>query len=520
MKITYLQKIIFLKIFTFCLFLNTSMVFALQEGKDIEMPQNEFPTKIDCKELNHKVSIPLETPTVCDTVYGVEKCSNDFYSFKYNAHEILAKPDNCILYLGHQEIYCENPIRIENDMIILNPNLKFFLDNNLPTAKVYRIQRGILIDKISNHSKIHVRNTMEGKTIRAYSTGTPVRILEKSSHSWVKIMLPDFSIGYVRELFLSAENVSTNNDIIKIDIIKQNSDGFYLFTYDNNQFLAHPDHAILYINNVEFYCENPIFIENTTIILNSDLRNYLDHRTPTSKVHPIIQGELINQVTENNCVNIHDAIDGKISKTYRAKTKVNVLYQSFDGWLQIMLPDGFIGYIDGRYLRLKEDVSLPPVDIQSFMHKEIKRDYILIVNQQNQNLQIYKKLNNQTYTLDTSSKVSTGLFKTPTPNGWFTLKSKRGSWMYIPKFNVGIESYSSFKGSYLLHGVPANKNKQPLRASINKLGRKASHGCIRLPIHIAKNIYDNVETGSVIIIDATPPLIEDILSSFNQLEQI
>lgn len=502
-KITHIYKIIFLEIFILYIFLNTTTAFALEKEQSING--------------NAAIINTIENSTVCDSVYGTEQSNSNFHSFKYNDKQILAKPTNCILYVNNQEIYCENPITIKNDTIILNTDLKNYLDNNLPTTKVHPIIKNILIDKITNHNIIYIRTTIDGKTIKSYPTGTTIRILEQLESSWVKIMLPDFSVGYVRNIFLSPKNILVNNHAIKLDIIEQHSDGFYLFTYNNKQILAHPDNFILSIDDIEIYCKNPISIENNIIVLNDDLKNYLDYSIPTSKIHPIILGELINQVTKNDTIPIYDNINGKIIKKYKTKNIVKILNQGFDGWLQIMLPDGLIGYIDGRHLRIKEGISLPPVDMSSFTNKKIKNDYIIIVNQEKQNIQIYKKLDSNTYFLDISSKISTGLFKTPTPNGWFTIKNRKGPWMYITKLNVGIEYYTSFKGSYLLHGVPSNKNKIPLWGSVNKLGHKASHGCIRMPRNIAEKIYRNVEAESILIIDSTPPLIENILSNFSQL---
>lgn len=58
---------------------------------------------------------------------------------------------------------------------------------------------------------------------------------------------------------------------------------------------------------------------------------------------------------------------------------------------------------------------------------------------------------------------------------------------------------SSLSSSYLFHSIPYNKKNDPSSISTgayNALGRKASHGCIRLACIDAKWIYDNCPIGT------------------------
>lgn len=68
---------------------------------------------------------------------------------------------------------------------------------------------------------------------------------------------------------------------------------------------------------------------------------------------------------------------------------------------------------------------------------------------------------------------------------------------------------SRITGSILFHSVPYNVNKNPAsmnEVSYSKLGRKASHGCIRLLCRDAQWIYSNVASGSTVeIVNGSGP---------------
>lgn len=100
-----------------------------------------------------------------------------------------------------------------------------------------------------------------------------------------------------------------------------------------------------------------------------------------------------------------------------------------------------------------------------------------------------------------SSKASAGLWDSFTPKGIFQIeKNRRGKWFYVERFNEGAKYWVGFKDSYLFHSIPMNKNKKIIKEEYDKLGKPASHGCIRLPLDLAKYIYMNVPDGSIVII--------------------
>ncbi len=98
-------------------------------------------------------------------------------------------------------------------------------------------------------------------------------------------------------------------------------------------------------------------------------------------------------------------------------------------------------------------------------------------------------------------KCSTGLPDTPTPVGTFRIVHK-GSWLWSKQFQVGVKYWSAFtkNGQFLFHSVPTDPKGIPNPVSISKLGKPASHGCIRLNINDAKWIYDHIKISTRVVI--------------------
>ena len=101
-------------------------------------------------------------------------------------------------------------------------------------------------------------------------------------------------------------------------------------------------------------------------------------------------------------------------------------------------------------------------------------------------------------------KCSTGLKgkDTATPIGTFTAAgpSGTGEWYYFKKFNCYAKWGYFIVGGIMFHSVTYTKGKRLIEGSVSNLGRRASHGCIRLEIPNAKWIYDNCPAGTTVVI--------------------
>ena len=84
---------------------------------------------------------------------------------------------------------------------------------------------------------------------------------------------------------------------------------------------------------------------------------------------------------------------------------------------------------------------------------------------------------------------------TPTVGGEFTMGSKG---YYFDSGNARCYWYTQFYGDYLFHSVLYSKYNG--RLMDGRVGMQLSHGCVRLPIEKAKWIYDNIPTGTKVVV--------------------
>lgn len=92
---------------------------------------------------------------------------------------------------------------------------------------------------------------------------------------------------------------------------------------------------------------------------------------------------------------------------------------------------------------------------------------------------------------------SGGTFEEPTVLGEFILEN-RGEWFYSERFDEGALYWVRFYEQYLFHSVPVNKDMEIIDEELEKIGKPASHGCIRLLPEDAKWFYFNVPDGTVV----------------------
>lgn len=100
-------------------------------------------------------------------------------------------------------------------------------------------------------------------------------------------------------------------------------------------------------------------------------------------------------------------------------------------------------------------------------------------------------------------KCSTGMDGYATPSGTYQSGGKvtSGEWYYFKDYNCYAKYAYRIVGGILFHSVLYNSNKQgPTNSSVRALGRKASHGCVRLAVDDAKWIFENCPEGTTVVI--------------------
>ena len=79
---------------------------------------------------------------------------------------------------------------------------------------------------------------------------------------------------------------------------------------------------------------------------------------------------------------------------------------------------------------------------------------------------------------------STGVEGSDTPLGKYKIIT-RAEWFFSPQYQEGGKYYLQFMGDFLFHSVPCDRNRNVIPEEENKLGFKASHGCIRLSLDLS-----------------------------------
>ncbi|MDO4866417.1 MAG: peptidoglycan-binding protein [Clostridia bacterium] len=128
--------------------------------------------------------------------------------------------------------------------------------------------------------------------------------------------------------------------------------------------------------------------------------------------------------------------------------------------------------------------------------------YYITVDITNQIVTVYDNGNVSDSGIARQMICSTGKNATPTPTGTYSLPSKRYTaerqeWYYFSEYNCYAKWATRIVGGILFHSVLYSASKHgPTSSSVNALGSKASHGCVRLRVADAKWIAQNCPAGT------------------------
>lgn len=180
----------------------------------------------------------------------------------------------------------------------------------------------------------------------------------------------------------------------------------------------------------------------------------------------------------------------------------------------------FYGTLDGHYgsqtveaiTAFQKRNSLPKTGVADgatlgvlFSDKALKalKPYVIKVSLDDQRVYVYGLDDNNEYTdLVKKMKCSTGRNATPTPTGTFQSTTGPGArWHYFKKFDCWAQYAYYIEGDIMFHSVLYNQQGGAVtQSSVNNLGRKASHGCVRLSVEDAKWIYQNCPKATKVIV--------------------
>lgn len=135
-------------------------------------------------------------------------------------------------------------------------------------------------------------------------------------------------------------------------------------------------------------------------------------------------------------------------------------------------------------------------------------EYKVVVDISEQRVYVYQwDPNKENYSkLVKKFRCSTGTKSNPTPLGTFDETVRRGAlWHHFKDFGNCWAQYAIHidpTGNVMFHSVlyTRKNGKRPTSSSLSALGRRASHGCIRLAVPNAKWLHENITDGTTVVI--------------------
>ncbi|MBQ8537648.1 MAG: peptidoglycan-binding protein, partial [Clostridia bacterium] len=201
--------------------------------------------------------------------------------------------------------------------------------------------------------------------------------------------------------------------------------------------------------------------------------------------------------------------DGPITGNYMNQTQAAVKeFQEYNG----MKVDGVTGENTWNAMFNQDDV----VPVNATPRPTPPPDYAITVDVANQVVKVYGLDENKEHTVLVRQMIcSTGTKSNPSDVGDWVLNGRTARWCYFPKWGSHAQYWTRINSSIAFHSVIYNSvDTMDLSIkSYNALGKRASHGCIRLLVSDAKWIYDNVGEGTVVTIREDLPLDPELTKS-------
>ncbi|MBE5804291.1 MAG: hypothetical protein E7316_07250 [Clostridiales bacterium] len=142
--------------------------------------------------------------------------------------------------------------------------------------------------------------------------------------------------------------------------------------------------------------------------------------------------------------------------------------------------------------------------------------FAITVDVANQVTTVYGRDENGEYNVVIRQMLcSTGTKAAPSDVGEWVLSGRTARWCYFPKWGGHAQYWTKINGSIAFHSVIYNTvDTMDLSVkSYKNLGKRASHGCIRLTVADARWIYENCGKGTVVTITEKLPKDPELVAS-------
>lgn len=149
-----------------------------------------------------------------------------------------------------------------------------------------------------------------------------------------------------------------------------------------------------------------------------------------------------------------------------------------------------------------------PSLVDVIIEPNYESDHYIVVYVGTQCVVVYGKNEEGQYAIEEKVFIcSTGTEENPTEPGLYSIFKKQRWGMLMGSPEDGIENYwgqycSSIGNGYLFHSVPYRAQAADMMTMnmYNNLGKRASHGCIRMTTADCKWIYDNCDYGTQVYV--------------------
>ena len=171
---------------------------------------------------------------------------------------------------------------------------------------------------------------------------------------------------------------------------------------------------------------------------------------------------------------------------------------------------------DGGRILLQKAVEVLPGDTPKPTATPTPPPFAITVDVNNQVTIVYGRDENGDYTVVIREMLcSTGTKKNPSDVGDWVLSGRTARWCYFPTWGSYAQYWTKINASIAFHSVIYNSvsTMDLAVSSYNNLGKRASHGCIRLSVADAKWVYDNCGKGTVVTITEDLPSDPELVAS-------
>ena len=134
--------------------------------------------------------------------------------------------------------------------------------------------------------------------------------------------------------------------------------------------------------------------------------------------------------------------------------------------------------------------------------EEFVNAYKFVIDVSEQRVYVYQWNGSDYSTKVGKMTCSTGTNSNPTPLGTYQAAGPTGTgeWYWFSTYECYAKWATRIVGGILFHSIPYSKKKRINRYAESKLGRRASHGCIRLKEEHSEWIYKNCTPGTTVVI--------------------